>query len=232
LDFEKPKHRNTKTPSHQNTKIHQEYKNMTTTTQVITPKLLEGAVDYETHHQHIAKLFEEGRTTNEDNRDNMLDYTKMYLQRVGRWDKRGKLQEELIEKLESFPRKMFWLVLNEGWCGDSAQTLPFINKMAEVSDNITLRFILRDQHLEVMDEFLTNGGRSIPKLIALDAETLNVIGTWGPRPKEAYKMYKAQREDPETPNKEAVENLHLWYAKDKGKSIQQEFLNLLDEWGE
>ncbi|HBQ59600.1 MAG TPA: thioredoxin family protein [Balneolaceae bacterium] len=203
---------------------------MTTTTQVITLELLEKAVDYKTHLQHIADLFEQGRTTNEDNRENMLDYTKMYLQRVGRWDRRGKLNVELIEKLESFPRKMIWLVLNEGWCGDSAQTLPFINKMAEMSDNISLRLILRDQNLDVMDEFLTNGGRSIPKLIALDADSLDVMGTWGPRPKEAYELYKIQRDDPEIPNEKAMENLHLWYAKDRGKSIQQEFSELLDDW--
>ena len=203
---------------------------MSVTTEVITPELLEKAVDYTTHHQQVKDLFEEDRTTNEDNRENMLDYTKMYLQRVGRWDKRGKLDIELIEKLESFPRRMIWLVLNEGWCGDAAQTLPFINKMAEVSENITLRLILRDQNPEVMDEFLTNGGRSIPKLIALDEETLEVIGTWGPRPKEAYDLYKMQRENPEITSKEAQENLHLWYAKDRGKTIQQEFLSLLDDW--
>ncbi|MEX0722583.1 MAG: thioredoxin family protein [Gracilimonas sp.] len=198
--------------------------------ETITPEIIEQADDYITHHQKIADLFKLGRTTNEDNRENMLNYTKMYLQRVGRWDKRGKLDSELTGKLEELPRKMIWLVLNEGWCGDAAQTLPFINKMAEASDNITLKIILRDENLEVMDEFLTNGARSIPKLIALDEETLEVLGTWGPRPTEAYEMYKTEREDPDIPNEKAVENLHLWYAKDKGKSMQQEFLSLLDEW--
>ncbi|WP_020401724.1 thioredoxin family protein [Gracilimonas tropica] len=200
------------------------------TTEIITPELLEKAVDYTTHHQQVKKLFEEDRTTNEDNRENMLDYTKMYLQRTSRWDKRGKLSEELIQKLQSFPRKMMWLVINEGWCGDAAQTLPFINKMAEASDNITLRIILRDKNPEIMDAFLTNGSRSIPKLVALDQETLEVLGTWGPRPKIAYDTYKAERENPDIPNEEAVENLHLWYAKDRGKTIQREFLTLLDEW--
>ena len=61
---------------------------------------------------------------------------------------------------------MDWLVLTEAWCGDAAQSLPIINKMAEVSDNITLRLILRDENLDVMDQFLQNGrSRSIPKLI-------------------------------------------------------------------
>lgn len=197
---------------------------------VITSELLSNAVDYQTHIQQIADLYELGRTTNEDNRENMLNYTKMYLQRVGRWDKRGKLNIDLIEKLESFSGKMIWLVLNEGWCGDSSQTLPFINKMAEVSENIDLKIILRDQHLEVMDEFLTNGARSIPKLIALDADTLEVLGTWGPRPKEAYEMYRSQRANPEISNEQAMENLHLWYAKDKGRTIQQEFMELCEQW--
>lgn len=201
-----------------------------TDTDVIDSELLNESVDYKIHHQQIADLYELGRTTNEDNRPNMLQYTKMYLQRTKRWDKRGKLNIELIEKLESYPQEMIWLVLNEGWCGDSAQTLPFINKMAEVSDNITLRIILRDQNIDIMDEFLTIGARSIPKLIALDPDSLKVLGTWGPRPKEAYKMYKSQRANPDIPNKEAVENLYLWYAKDKGRSIQQEFMRLLDEW--
>lgn len=198
--------------------------------ETITSELLESAVDYKTHHQQITELFNEHRTTNEDNRENMLEYTKMYLQRVGRWDKRGKLSEELVSKLESFPRKMIWVVLNEGWCGDAAQSLPFINKMAEASENITLKILLRDQNPGVMDEFLTNGARSIPKLIALDADTLEVIGTWGPRPKEAYEMYRAQLDDPEIPNQKAQENLHYWYAKDRGNAIQQEFLSLLDNW--
>lgn len=198
--------------------------------EIVTPKLLDQAFDYITHQKMISDLFNQNKTTNGDNRENMLNYTKLYLHRVSRWDKRGKLNDELIGKLRSFPRKMIWLVLNEGWCGDSAQTLPFINLMAEVSNNIDLKIILRDQNLELMDQFLTNGARSIPKLIALDAHNLDVLGTWGPRPKEANEMYKAQRENPDIPNKQAVENLHLWYARDKGKSIQQEFMELLDQW--
>lgn len=199
-----------------------------TISETITPELLKSAVNYESHHRQVAALFEENRTTNEDNRENMLEYTKLYLQRVGRWDKRGKLNAELTEKLNSFPRKMIWLVINEGWCGDGAQSLPFINKMAEASENITLKIILRDQNPKVMDEFLTNGARSIPKLIALDEETLEVLGTWGPRPKPAYYKYKEELADPEISNKKASENLHYWYAKDRGMTIQNEFLDLLD----
>lgn len=196
----------------------------------ISDEVLSTAYTYETFNNHIKDLYDQGRTTNEDNRQNMLDYTKMYMQRSNRWDKRGKLNPELKDRLSNFNRDMIWLVINEGWCGDGAQTLPFINKMAEVSDKIELKVILRDQNPEVMDQFLTNGARSVPKLIAIDKKSCEVLGTWGPRPFEANELYWEGKNDPDTPNKIAVQNLHLWYAKDKGRSIQQEFLKLLDDW--
>ncbi|WP_103665672.1 thioredoxin family protein [Gracilimonas amylolytica] len=202
------------------------------TNTLISDELLESAYTYEEFNELIQKLYDEDRTTNEDNRPNMLDYTKMYMQRSNRWDRRGKLTKELKQKLKEINRDMVWLVINEGWCGDGAQTLPFINKMAEETDKIDLRVILRDQNLDVMDRFLTNGARSVPKLIAIEKSSGKVLGTWGPRPFEANELYWKGKNDPDTPNKTAVENLHLWYAKDRGKSIQQEFLKLLDEWGE
>lgn len=198
---------------------------------LISDELLNSAYTYKEFNELIQKLYNEGRTTNEDNRPNMLDYTKMYMQRSNRWDKRGKLTKELKEKLKKTDRDMVWLIINEGWCGDGAQTLPFINKMTEETDKIDLKVILRDQNLAVMDQFLTNGARSVPKLIAIDKDSGEVLGTWGPRPFEANELYWQGKNDPDITNKKAVENLHHWYAKDKGKSIQKEFLKLLDEWG-
>lgn len=123
---------------------------------------------------------------------------------------------------------MIWMVLSEGWCGDSAQILPFVNKMAEVNDHIDMKVIFRDEHPEVMDEFLTNGtSRSIPKIVFLHADTLDVLGSWGPRPKMVHEQYMTERADPEIGGKKAANNLHVWYARDKGKVIQQEFLETL-----
>lgn len=198
---------------------------LTEETTVISKELLDEAVDYHTHIQQIAKLFEQGRTTNNDNRPNMLDYTKLYLQRTSRWDKRGIIDEELIHKLESFPRKMIWLVLNEGWCGDSAQSLPFINKMADMSENITLKIILRDKNFEIMDEFLTHGARSIPKLIALDEETLEVLGTWGPRPKVAYYRFKAERATLTSPIKKHWKTSTFGTQRIEANQFSKSFLN-------
>ena len=60
------------------------------------------------------------------------------------------------------------LVLAEGWCGDAAQILPVINKIAEYSSLIDLKVVCRDENPELMDQFLTNGSKSIPKVIIID----------------------------------------------------------------
>jgi hypothetical protein len=200
----------------------------TDTAQLITPTIISDAYTYEDYSKMVADLLDKKTTTNGDDSPEILEYTKMNIHRSARWDKRGKLTEETQKALHNVDESQIWLVISEGWCGDAAQSLPFIAKMAEVSDNIELKIILRDQNLEIMDEFLTNGSRSIPKVIVLDADSLEVKGSWGPRPAEAQEMYMSDREKPDFSFQEAAEKLHLWYAKDKGQSIQDEFVQLLN----
>ena len=203
----------------------------TDTLTTITKDLIKGAYSYQEYSKLVTNLFAEHRTTNDENGEDMLDYTKLNMQRSNRWDKRGVINEGLAKELSSFPRKMTWLVLTEGWCGDASQLLPFMNKMAEISPNIDLKLILRDEHLDVMDAYLTNGkSRSIPKLIAIDSETLEELGTWGPRPKVIQDRFVEMVADATMTNDEVKKELHLWYARDKGASIQTEFLELLNYW--
>jgi hypothetical protein len=104
-----------------------------------------------------------------------------------------------------------------------------IEKIAAASANIETRYVLRDENTELIDMFLTNGSRSVPKLIAVEAETLEVLGTWGARPKEAQKLYeelKVLGADKES----IMEKLQRWYNADKNQAIQSEFLELLDIW--
>jgi len=200
------------------------------TESAIDQNIIDNALTYEEYTDLINGLYTVGKTTNDDNSESQLEYTKLNIHRSSKWDKRGKISDELAQKLQSFPYKMVWVMITEGWCGDSAQIAPFIQKMAEYSDKIELKLLLRDQYPKVMDSFLTNGSRSIPKLIALKSDTLDVVGEWGPRPKEAQETYLSERADPEIENQIATQNLHLWYARNKGKAVQQEFLKLLDEW--
>ena len=142
-----------------------------------------------------------------------------------RLDKTIKISEETILEFQKVKEPQTWLVITEGWCGDAAQNIPVINKIAETTDKINLKVVLRDENLELMDLFLTNGGRSIPKLIALDKDN-NVIDSWGPRPTVATKMVADYKAEHGVIDAAFKQDLQVWYNKDKGLSIQEDFLNI------
>jgi hypothetical protein len=197
----------------------------------ISSEIIEQGYSYDEYRDLIDELLSEGKTTGENHSESMLHFTKMNVHRMKRHDKRTDLNDELVEKLDDVNDEWIWLVLTEAWCGDAAQSLPIINKMAEASDNITLRLVLRDENLDLMDQFLQNGrSRSIPKLICINAKTHDVVGDWGPRPQEAQELYDSLRNDTELKYQEVAEKLHKWYADDKGQEIQKEFIHAINEW--
>ena len=195
----------------------------------ITNEHLSKALTYTQYREFIDKLLAEGRTTGENQSEEMVEYTRLNAQRMRRVEKTTVLDDEMVQVLLSVQTKMTWVVLTEPWCGDAAQNLPAIIKIADASPFIDVKLLLRDENLDVMDQYLTNGGRSIPKLIALDADTLQELGTWGPRPAIAQELVlKAKNEN--LPFQEMAEQLHGWYAKDHSRTLQQEFKALLREW--
>ena len=202
-----------------------------TADQVITDELIEDAFTYDQYRQLIDKRLERGKSTGDHDSEKIVEYTRMNVQRMNRLDKRTKLDESLVQKLQDLDRQWIWLVITEGWCGDAAQNVPVIHKMAEAAgENIKLKLILRDENPEVMDEYLTNGSRSIPKLVCLEVESLEEIGTWGPRPEVLQKKAMEWKDDPELTKEEWAEKLHKWYAENKTKEIQSEFEQLIDDW--
>jgi hypothetical protein len=179
----------------------------------------------------IDDLLLDGKTTGPNQSDAMFNYGKLNRQRMHRLEKTVVLDESLREKVQNNKRKMIWLVITEGWCGDAAQNIPIIEKIAAESALIETRYVLRDENPLLMDAYLTNNARSIPKLIALDAETLAEIGTWGPRPAAAMDLFSELRNRGlEKPL--IMENLQRWYIADKNQAIQTEFEKLLEDWNQ
>lgn len=177
----------------------------------------------------IDELLAEGKTTGPNQSEAMFNYGKLNRQRMHRLEKTVLLNESLREKVQNNKRKMIWLIITEGWCGDAAQNIPIIEKIAAESPFIETRYVLRDENLELMDKHLTLNARSIPKLIALDAETLEELGTWGPRPVAAMVYFLEMRESG-MEKSQMMENLQRWYNADKNQTIQDEFEWLLDDW--
>ena len=192
---------------------------------------IEKSITFAEYLKLINDLLAEGKTTGENQSEAMFNYGKLNRQRMKRLGNTVELNESLAEKARQVERKMIWLILTEGWCGDAAQNIPIIEKIAHENSNIETRYVLRDENLELMDKYLTNNARSIPKLIALDAETLAEIGTWGPRPQSAMDYFLEMR-DGEMEKTQMMENLQRWYLQDKEKSVQAEFEVLLENWKE
>lgn len=197
---------------------------------LITHKTIKNSHSFEEFVDLTQRLHEQGKVTNGNNTEAMLGYTKLNLQRFRRVYKTTKLKPEVVETVKNTDRDMVWLVINEGWCGDSAQSLPVLARIADETDKITLKVILRDENLEIMDQYLTNGGRSVPKLIALDANTLEELGTWGPRPEEAQNLYDKMKEEEASTYQERATAMQKWYSKNKGIAVQQEIADLLQKW--
>jgi hypothetical protein len=192
-------------------------------------KYVDNSFSYSDYLALIDRLLEEGKTTGPNQSDVMVNFTRLNRQRMQRLDKTVELKESVRAAARSAGRRMIWLVITEAWCGDAAQNIPPIEKIANLNDRIETRYILRDENTELMDQFLTSGSRSIPKLIALDADTLDVLGTWGARPEAAQKLYYELKE--KGAEKAAImEHLQRWYNADRTLSLQNEFVNLLAEW--
>jgi len=196
----------------------------------IIEKALLASFTYEEYKTLVSKLIEEGKSTGHNQSDDLLHYSQLNETRLKRLDKTIVVEDSIALALNNIDTTFTWLVISEGWCGDAAQLLPIMNKMAELSDRIDLRIVLRDDNKDLMDLFLTNGSQSIPKLIILDTEIKEVLADWGPRPKPARKLiadYKALNGVVDEPIK--IE-LQKWYLHDKGLTTQQEIMELMSQY--
>ena len=155
------------------------------------------------------------------------NYRKLNYHRSTRLEKTFIPTDETKRVFSEINSKQKWIVITESWCGDSAQNLPVIAKLAQLNDKIDLEIVLRDTNTEFMDLYLTRGGRAIPKLIVFDEDD-NELFQWGPRPIEAQNLYsrlKDARKDKSEINKE----LHLWYGRNRGKEVELELLQLIKD---
>lgn len=187
---------------------------------------LKKSYSYKEYRDLIKELLTQNKSTGANQSEEIFNYSVLNDKRMNRLDKTIKLEEATVEKLAKVDKKYTWLLLSEGWCADAAQNVPVINKIAEASENIDLRMVLRDDNLDLMDEFLTNGGRAIPMLVILD-EDKNVVSTWGSRPSEATKMVEEYKAEHGKIDAEFKKNLQVWYNKNKGKNLQEDMLKTL-----
>jgi hypothetical protein len=180
-----------------------------------------------TYQQYMEMTKEGLANPNSISADNkqLSETKKLNIQRMTRIDKTYEPGMDIRDEIDKISDTQLWMVVTENWCGDSAQNLPYIAKIASLNKKIDLRIILRDSNLDIMDNYLTNGTRSIPKLVVFDDDG-NELLQWGARPKAAQELVsdlKAQGYE----KKYFLEKLHSWYARNRGADIEREILLLL-----
>ncbi|MCH2225805.1 MAG: thioredoxin family protein [Crocinitomicaceae bacterium] len=159
-------------------------------------------------------------------KEEYLNYVKLNNSRQNRWLKRGKLNDDLLKKVQNLSEAQSWILITEPWCGDASHTSPFIKLVADASEEIDLTINLRDGNESIIDDYLTNGTKSIPILIARDKNG-NDLFRWGPRPNESQALFLANKNDETKSIEDKKVELQNWYNKDKGTSVQEELLALI-----
>ncbi len=196
---------------------------------MITQKDISKSISFNDYFQLVENLAKQGETTGENQNEALINYTKLNFSRMKRLIKTTPISEEVISTVECLNDKLTWIILTESWCGDAAQNIPVFAKIAEANPNINLRILLRDQNIDLMNQYLTNGGQAIPKLICVD-ENLNELGTWGPRPQFLQDWLKKEKENPTMEMSDLKKEFQIWYTKDKGQTLQHEMVLLMQAW--
>ena len=190
---------------------------------------LNNSIDYDNYYRLMQKLVQDKYTTGDVLSDSHVNFTLLNEKCMSRWNKRLKVSNKDKKEIMKFNSEMIWLIISESWCGDAAHILPVLNAVAELNDHFDLRIALRDDNKELMNLFLTDGKRAIPKLIMLNSNTLEVIDSYGPRPFIVTEIV----EDFKTKNGQLTpdfkEHLQHWYNQDKGQTIIHDLIDLLEK---
>jgi hypothetical protein len=177
-------------------------------------------MDFNTYSELFKEILDGSNTTAPYDDAHYVEYTKLNASRQHRWMKTGVLSQELINTIEKIKDEQHWVLITEPWCGDASHNVPFIAKMAELNPNIKLEIQLRDSENSEIDNYLTNGGKSIPILVVRNAKNEDLF-VWGPRPAACQEIFQEMKNN-NLPFEEQKVILQNWYNHDKGVSIQAE----------
>lgn len=181
-------------------------------------------MNFQSYLTCFTEILEKPQVSEPYNDPEFVEYTKLNLSRMNRWLKTAQLSDEMISSLRKIDKKQTWIVLTEPWCGDAAHIVPFIEMMANTNNHISTTYELRDSAPFRIDQYLTNGSKSIPIFIVKDEHGKDIF-KWGPRPQNAQLVFKKLVD--EGADHEAIKlALQQWYNQDKGQSMQTELVQL------
>ncbi|MEE9207372.1 MAG: thioredoxin family protein [Gemmatimonadota bacterium] len=139
----------------------------------------------------------------------------------------ARIPEWATQRVAATGRHWNLLVLSEDWCGDASNTVPLLVKLVETSPRLDMSILKRDENLDLMDRYLTNGSRSIPLAIILD-EAFHPVARWGPRPAELQVFVLREKRAGIRSSDEIYKDVRRWYAKDGGETTLDELIGAME----
>jgi len=193
----------------------------------IIQNALKDAISYEAYTVLMQQLVDRGKSSGHEQSEYLSNYTMLNNKRMQRLNRTLSISADIQKRFVLDTRSFYFLILSESWCGDAAQSIPIWAKVADLNTDWQLLIVSRDAHEGLMELFLTNGSKSIPKVLVLNRVNEKLIAHWGPRPSAASKMAAAFKEAHGTLTPEFKTDLQQWYNKDKGQTTLKDILDLL-----
>ncbi|MGI4739256.1 MAG: thioredoxin family protein [Janthinobacterium lividum] len=196
-------------------------------TPVLTAEQLATGLSYPAYRQHIADVM--ATPAPDEALAKMLPHYQENVDRMNKVAPTVTVLPELQAALAQLTQPYVWAIITEGWCGDASQTVPIFEAVAQASNGHTqTRYFLRDSPPNLIDTYLTNGGKAIPIAVLLHADSLTEAAVWGPRPTPLQAIMQDLKAR-ETPFKEIVTQVHAWYDQDATRTTQHELLALVQQ---
>ena len=110
-------------------------------------------------------------------------YSKYNLERQERVEAEWIPSAAFLEAVDTLDGPLSFYFITDDWCIDSAYSLPLLQWVSNRRSDVRLEIGLKNDNLDVLDQYLTDGARSIPKLI-IENHKGEIVAVWGPQPEE------------------------------------------------
>jgi hypothetical protein len=149
--------------------------------------------------------------------------------RKDQWDAHygdGTVTEAQVARARAVGGTWRILAIAEDWCGDSANTIPYLARLVERTDNLEMRVVNSKVGRAVMEGHRTPDGRAAtPTLVLLDGGW-NEAGCFVERPTPLMAWYLENKAD--KTSDELHEYIYAWYTADAGAATVDDVLTLLE----
>ena len=191
-------------------------------------QIFESAWDYPTWRTEGQAIVDNAflSTFPEEKHEGLRAFLADNRQKLDESDQTFQLPPSIASHLSAIERPVHILAIAEDWCPDVVRHVPVLQKMADASPNVTTRYIMRADHLDVFARHLTTGGEAVPKFIFLSPDYVEA-GSWGPMPNDCIPLIARGRASGDI--KTARESVAAQYNSDPQRRIVvEELLQQID----